>query len=441
MKVIVALCLLVSIALAAPPPVYRGTDSQNADILRFENDNTGTGSYNYAYEQTDGTKQEQEGKLVNVGLEDEHLVVKGRFTFIGDDGVTYVVTYIADENGYQPEIEQGPGGAVPDAVVASLLVLMFLLGAIYSVYSVPAPSFLDSVSDCYDYKEKFWSFDNFKSDYSGNKVAYKFGFEQLDGTRQEQEGEFINKGGEDFLSVNGFYSYIGNDGVSEDVELRRIFPNEFPMDTIRRSGSPFAEHLGRYTELKSYFHHPKSKLNSHFEEMICYNRSNKKICKIDVDRYLPEENSYYSSVTAESHVDRRRVYCFMLLCFTEDELDRVFFVLSLLTVAAAAPQAASRSAPNEDVQILRFDSSNDGLGSYNFAFEQSDGTKKEEQGELRNAGTDDEFMAVKGSYSWQGPDGVVYTITYTADDNGFKPTIEQGPGGGVPPGVVASLLG
>ncbi|XP_013177817.1 PREDICTED: uncharacterized protein LOC106125257 [Papilio xuthus] len=109
----------------------------------------------------------------------------------------------------------------------------------------------------------------------------------------------------------------------EDVELRRIFPNEFPMDTIRRSGSPFAEHLGRYTELKSYFHHPKSKLNSHFEEMICYNKNNKKICKIDVDRYLPEENSYYSSVTSESHVDRRRVYCFMLLCFTEDELDRV----------------------------------------------------------------------------------------------------------------------
>ncbi|XP_045534183.1 larval cuticle protein 16/17-like [Papilio machaon] len=93
------------------------------------------------------------------------------------------------------------------------VVLLFLLGAVYSVYSVPAPSFLDSVSDCYDYKEKFWSFDNFKSDYSDKKVAYRFGFEQLDGTRQEQEGEFINKGGEDFLSVNGFYSYIGNDGV------------------------------------------------------------------------------------------------------------------------------------------------------------------------------------------------------------------------------------
>ncbi|KPI97917.1 PREDICTED: endocuticle structural glycoprotein SgAbd-5-like [Papilio xuthus] len=121
MKVIVALCLLVSVALAAPPPVYKATDSQNAAILRFENENTGTGSYNYAYEQTDGTKQEQEGTLVNAGLENEHIVVKGRFTFIGSDGVTYVVTYIADDKGYQPEIEQGPGGAVPDSVVASLL--------------------------------------------------------------------------------------------------------------------------------------------------------------------------------------------------------------------------------------------------------------------------------------------------------------------------------
>ncbi|XP_068630303.1 endocuticle structural glycoprotein SgAbd-5-like [Battus philenor] len=121
---------------------------------------------------------------------------------------------------------------------------------------------------------------------------------------------------------------------------------------------------------------------------------------------------------------------------------KLLVVLSLLAIAAAAPQISQR--PNlkpDEVQILRFDSDNDGLGSYNFAFEQSDGTKKEEQGELRNAGAEDEFVAIKGSYSWQGPDGVVYTVTYIADDTGFKPTIEQGPGGAVPPGVVASLLG
>ncbi|XP_013177819.1 PREDICTED: cuticle protein CP14.6-like [Papilio xuthus] len=90
------------------------------------------------------------------------------------------------------------------------VVLLCLLGV---VYAVPAPSFLDSVSDCYDSKDTFWTFDKFERSYSGHKVAYRFGFEQPDGTRQEQEGEFVNKGGEDVLSVNGFYSYIGNDGV------------------------------------------------------------------------------------------------------------------------------------------------------------------------------------------------------------------------------------
>lgn len=75
------------------------------------------------------------------------------------------------------------------------------------------------------------------------------------------------------------------------------------------------------------------------------------------------------------------------------------------------------------------------------SFEQSDGTKRDEQGELINAGSENESIAVRGSYSWVGPDNVVYTVTYIADENGFQPTIEQGPGGGVPPGVVASLLG
>lgn len=74
-------------------------------------------------------------------------------------------------------------------------------------------------------------------------------------------------------------------------------------------------------------------------------------------------------------------------------------------------------------------------------WELSDGSKHEEQGQLKNQGTDNEALSVRGQYSWVGPDGVTYTVTYLADENGFQPTIEQGPGGGVPPAVVASLLG
>ncbi|XP_050342281.1 uncharacterized protein LOC126768309 isoform X1 [Nymphalis io] len=108
----------------------------------------------------------------------------------------------------------------------------------------------------------------------------------------------------------------------EDVELRRIFPSEFPQDTVRKSGILEPEHLGRYFELKRYFKYPKSKLNSHFEELNCYNENGEKVCKVDVSRYSPDEEHYMSS-DLTNHVDRRRVYCLMLLCFTEDELDRV----------------------------------------------------------------------------------------------------------------------
>ncbi|XP_049866004.1 endocuticle structural protein SgAbd-6-like isoform X3 [Pectinophora gossypiella] len=77
------------------------------------------------------------------------------------------------------------------------------------------------------------------------------------------------------------------------------------------------------------------------------------------------------------------------------------------------------------------------LGSY----EQSDGNKRNEQGELKNAGTDDEGIVMRGSYSWVGPDGITYTVNYIADENGFQPQIEQGRGDAAPPGVVASILG
>uniref|UniRef100_A0A2H1WSQ4 SFRICE_036472 n=1 Tax=Spodoptera frugiperda TaxID=7108 RepID=A0A2H1WSQ4_SPOFR len=114
---------------------------------------------------------------------------------------------------------------------------------------------------------------------------------------------------------------------------------------------------------------------------------------------------------------------------------KLLVLCAFVAVVAAAPQNV------QDVQILRYDLNNDGLGAYNYAFDQSDGTGHNEDGEIRNAGSEDEFVAVRGSYSWVGPDGVKYTVNYVADENGFQPTIEQGPGGAVPSAVVASLLG
>ncbi|XP_047986234.1 larval cuticle protein 65Ag1-like [Leguminivora glycinivorella] len=115
MKLLI-LCCLVATAFAAPAaPSFNPADAQ---VVRYDSEVNPDG-FRYAVEQTDGSRSEAQGSLVKVG-EDVALAIKGVFSFI-IDGVTYTVNYTADENGYQPTIEQGPGGAVPPGVVASLL--------------------------------------------------------------------------------------------------------------------------------------------------------------------------------------------------------------------------------------------------------------------------------------------------------------------------------
>ncbi|KAG5880318.1 hypothetical protein JTB14_018523 [Gonioctena quinquepunctata] len=96
-------------------------------------------------------------------------------------------------------------------------------------------------------------------------------------------------------------------------------------------------------------------------------------------------------------------------------------VLVLVAVAAAAPQV--RVVPTGDSKaalIVRYDSDNIGLGQYGYNVETSDGQKKEESGQLVNAGTKEEHVAVQGKYSYPGLDGVLYEVVYIADKDGFR---------------------
>jgi hypothetical protein len=56
-----------------------------------------------SFETGDGTKAEQSGQLKNLGPNDDGESVTGSFSYVAPDGVTYSVTYIADENGFQPQ--------------------------------------------------------------------------------------------------------------------------------------------------------------------------------------------------------------------------------------------------------------------------------------------------------------------------------------------------
>lgn len=60
-------------------------------------------NYNFSYELDNGQIFSERGQLKTIG--DKQAVVKsGAYSFVGADGITYWVTYTADENGYHPTI-------------------------------------------------------------------------------------------------------------------------------------------------------------------------------------------------------------------------------------------------------------------------------------------------------------------------------------------------
>jgi hypothetical protein len=56
-------------------------------------------------------------------------------------------------------------------------------------------------------------------------------------------------------------------------------------------------------------------------------------------------------------------------------------------------------------------------------FQTSDGISRNEEGILKNPGTDNEALEVKGSYSYKGPDGKDITVNFVANENGYQPVV------------------
>lgn len=46
---------------------------------------------------------------------------------------------------------------------------------------------------------------------------------------------------------------------------------------------------------------------------------------------------------------------------------------------------------------------------------------RQEEAQLKNPGTENEAMSVRGSVTWVAADGQTYTLNYVADENGFQP--------------------
>lgn len=88
-------------------------------------------------------------------------------------------------------------------------------------------------------------------------------------------------------------------------------------------------------------------------------------------------------------------------------------VVAFTLVVAQPPQSP-------EARTVREKSSNDGNGNFQFTYELDNGQIFSEAGALKDDGV---TQFVSGAYSFVGPDGQTYWVTFTADENGFHPVI------------------
>ncbi|XP_071442531.1 endocuticle structural glycoprotein ABD-4-like [Hetaerina americana] len=124
MKTFIILSALVVLAAAAPPaeePI--AIVSQNADA-------NADGSYVFSYETANGIRAEANGEvrknpnppLTKDAEGSEDIVVsRGSFSYTAPDGTPFTLTYVADENGFQPQGDHLPvAPPIPAAIQRAL---------------------------------------------------------------------------------------------------------------------------------------------------------------------------------------------------------------------------------------------------------------------------------------------------------------------------------
>ncbi|XP_055695426.1 endocuticle structural glycoprotein SgAbd-8-like [Lutzomyia longipalpis] len=93
-------------------------------ILRYNNNvNAGDGQYEFDYATGNGIMHQEQGHVNNLGTEQSEQVVSGSYSYTGDDGKTYSVSYRADSNGFQPVGDHLPTPPpIPEAIQKSLAI-------------------------------------------------------------------------------------------------------------------------------------------------------------------------------------------------------------------------------------------------------------------------------------------------------------------------------
>ncbi|KOB73437.1 putative cuticle protein [Operophtera brumata] len=110
--------------IAAPniPGVYLSSTTETAvPIIRLSNEMDLDGSFSYEALGADQTHYVQHSRMDNMGSEKQEQVVEGSYSYVGDNGQTYTVNYIADSNGFRASGDHLPvAPPIPEIIQRSI---------------------------------------------------------------------------------------------------------------------------------------------------------------------------------------------------------------------------------------------------------------------------------------------------------------------------------
>lgn len=104
--------------------VYCAPAEDVVPIVSQESSVDPDGKFHWSYESGDGTKQVQDGELKVLDKDVTAEVIHGSYAYKADDGQVYEITYVADENGYQPQGAHLPvAPPIPETIQRALAYL------------------------------------------------------------------------------------------------------------------------------------------------------------------------------------------------------------------------------------------------------------------------------------------------------------------------------
>ncbi|XP_017785769.1 PREDICTED: larval cuticle protein LCP-17-like [Nicrophorus vespilloides] len=116
-KLVLAFCLVAAVScdvshLRKP---YQGQDAE-VKILRQDSEVNPDGSYQFAYETENGISAQEQGHIQQINKDQVAKTAQGSFQYTSPEGQPISISYVADENGYQPQGDLPTPPPVPAAI-------------------------------------------------------------------------------------------------------------------------------------------------------------------------------------------------------------------------------------------------------------------------------------------------------------------------------------